>query len=153
MIGSWKSLAAALALCCAAAFPSRAESYEAMVDVTRILGAALADLRVVPDSEPQRVLVVTAEVPTAGWSNGALEPVTYVTFPLDGIWDVQARAQEPEGMAAQMISKVVLAMDASGEPGELKGYRIHAAENCVVVLFDEATTLPNERCVVLGRAE
>jgi hypothetical protein len=149
MVLSWKSLAAALALCCAAASLPRAETYEPLVDVTRILGAAIVELSVVPDSEPQRVLVVTAEVPTAGWSNGVLEPVTYVTFPQDGIWDVQARAQEPEGMAAQMISKIVMAMDASDEPGALKGYRVHAAGNCVVVLFDPAQELPGERCVVL----
>jgi hypothetical protein len=152
MVLSWKSLAAALALSCAAASLPRAETDD-LVDVTRILGAAIVELKVVPDSEPQRALVATAEVPTAGWSNGVLEPVTYITFPQDGIWDVQARARRPEGMAAQAISKIVLAMDAGGDPGNLKGYRIHAAGNCVVVLFDETTALPNERCLVLGRAE
>jgi hypothetical protein len=152
MASYWKSLLAA-GLCLAAASASRAKSYEPAVDVTRILGAALVELKVVPDSEPQRVLVVTAEVPTAGWFGGVLEPVTYVTFPQDGIWDIQAKAHEPEGMAAQVISKITMAMDAGGEPGALKGYRIHAAGNCVVVLFDQATPLPNERCVVLGRAE
>ncbi|HKY95878.1 MAG TPA: hypothetical protein VJL84_11265 [Kiloniellales bacterium] len=147
----WKSLPAALALCCAAAAPLEAETYEEYVGVQRILGAALVDLQVMPDTEPQRALVVTAEVPSAGWHDGELDPVIYVTFPQDGIWDVYAVAQAPDGMSAQVISKLVLAMDVSGEPGELKGYRIHATGNCVVVLFDPKTELTSERCPVLGR--
>jgi hypothetical protein len=153
MILSWKRPAAALALCLAAAAPLQAETYEEMSQVPRILAAGLTKLSVMPDTEPQRVLVAVAEVSSAGWHDGQLHPVTYVTFPLDGIWDVQAMAVPPDGMAAQVISKVVLSMDASGEPGELKGYRIHGTENCVVVLFDAKTELKDEKCVVLGQAE
>lgn len=153
MILSCKWLPAALALSLAAAAPVEAESYEELVAVTRILGAAVVELKVMPDTEPQRVLVATAEVSSGGWTNPQLNPVTYVTFPIDGIWDVHAVAQPPDGMAAQMISKLPMAMDVGAAPGELKGYRIHAAENCVVVLFDEKTELPGEKCVVLGQRE
>ena len=154
MILSWKGAAAALAFAfAAAAAPLAAQADEALSPVTRILGGAVADLKIMPDGEPQRVLVVTAEVPTGGWTNGQLHPVTYVTFPTDGIWDVEAVGQKPDGMAMQMISKLVLAMDAGNEPGGLKGYRIHAAENCVVVLVDKKAELPNEKCVVLGMQE
>jgi hypothetical protein len=150
MVTCWKSPAAALALClAAAAAPLHAETLE----VTRILGGAVVELKVMPDTEPQRVLVVTAEVSSGGWTDPQLVPVTYVTFPVDGIWDVNLSARPPDGMAAQMISKLVFAMDASGEPDKLKGYRIHAGANCVVVLFDPKTELKDEQCVVLGQRE
>jgi hypothetical protein len=147
MVTYWKSLPAALALClAAAAAPLHAETGT----ITRILGGAVVELKVMPDSELQRVLVVTAEVSSGGWTDPELVPVTYAIFPVDGIWDVNLSARPPDGMAAQMISKLIFAMDASGEPDKLKGYRIHAASDCVVVLFDPKTELKDEKCVVLG---
>ncbi len=146
---SWKGAAAALAFALAAAVPAQAD--EEFSQVTRILGGAIVELKVMPETEPQRVLVVSAEVPTGGWTNAQLHPVTYVTFPSDGIWDVDAVGQKPDGMATQMLSRLALAIEIVGDPGDLKGYRIHGGENCVVVLFNERTELPNEKCVVLGQ--
>jgi len=150
---SWRKLPAALAFCLAAAAPLTAAAEEAHRQVMRVLAAAVADLAVMPDTEPQRVLVALAEVNSGGWTDGRLQPVTYVTFPADGIQDVQAEGLPPEGMAAQMISKLALTLPIGAAPGELKGYRIHAAENCVVVLFDRKTELPDEKCVILGVEE
>jgi len=150
---SWKTLPAALALCLAAAASLPAAADEAYRPIPRILAGGIADLAVLPDTEPQRVLVVVGEVMSGGWHDGQLERVTYAAFPHDGIQDLKAVAQPPDGMAAQVISRLILTLDAGNEPAELKGYRIHADEACVVVLIDRKVELPGEKCPILGREE
>lgn len=72
------------------------------------------------------------EVPSSGWSHACLAPRFYVTPPADGIWDFDFLAAEPAEMAAQVVLPIAASYEGRG-PGWIRGVRVHAATNDLVV--------------------
>lgn len=57
-------------------------------------------------SPSQLHVTANGEVPTGGWSGAALRRRTYVTAPVDSIWDYDFFATAPAGMATQVITPI-----------------------------------------------
>ncbi len=97
-------------------------------------------------------VVVSAEgtVTTSGWKNGELTSWVYVTPPEDGILDLDFVAERPSGLVLQVISPIAgqcVLIDVDLEnywgPGKpLTGFRIHAANNEIVVPMGESIKEP-----------
>jgi hypothetical protein len=87
-------------------------------------------VRVMVLKSPVELFAVHAEgkVPTTGWSNPALQPVIYITPPLDGMWDFQFVATAPAGGAGDVILPIT-ANTVLPMPKWLKGVRVHAKNN------------------------
>ncbi len=71
-------------------------------------------------------------VSSSGWSAPCLAPRFYITPPADGIWDFDFFASEPSGLAAQVQLPIAAAYEGDG-PGWIRGVRVHAAGNDIVV--------------------
>jgi hypothetical protein len=78
------------------------------------------------------ILSITCKgnVNSGGWLNGQLIPFVYFMPPLDGIYEFDFVADEPEGSSNQSISEI------SSEsflwdnfPNELKGVKVYASSN------------------------
>ena len=98
--------------------------------------ATIGGVQAAPTADGQLDLTVAGELPSGGWSDIALVPVTYVMEPYDGIWEIYLMAVPPEGMATQAITPFeVTASLPAGE--EVVGYRIVSAEGCVTILLQD----------------
>lgn len=143
------SLAGAFALASATAAYACGGEMESWLDAdprldyaTEITGVEAGLL----DSDPALLRVtVTAEVPTAGWSEAALVPVTYITQPHDGIYDVFLLALPPDGMVAQVISSLTATLELPVGEG-IAGYRILGYDNCVTLVLDDQGLPPGDGC-------
>lgn len=105
------------------------------------------------ESDPGQLrITVEAEVPTAGYTQPALEQVFYYVEPVDGIYELYVMANPPEGVAAEVISTVAMSIDLPADPA-VRGYRIIAEGNCVTLMLDGNTLPPPEDgCAVQGLA-
>ena len=101
--------------------------------VTKILKVDLVEQQSEP---PSLVVTATGQVPTGGYSNVKLLRAVYATAPNDGIQDYFLLAERPDGIAAQVVSKVK-ASDTwkayTKEAPGLKGIRVHGMAGGVVV--------------------
>jgi len=91
-------------------------------------------INVVPGVQAKAIAALGL-VPTTGWRNGQLIPYQYPIPPTDGIWDFDFVADEPGGIAAQVIQPVAAISLWSEQDGVPKGIRVHASQNCIEVLF------------------
>ena len=86
---------------------------------------------------PNLVVTVVGEVPTGGYTKPILLRAVYAMPPADGIQDYFLLATPPNGIAAQVISKVTAAdtwkrFDDKAEKW-LKGVRVHGVRGGTVV--------------------
>lgn len=106
--------------------------------VQKVVNANLTIFRTYP---PALNVHAAGLVPTGGWTNGQLVPYVYVTFPPDGIWDFDFVADEPGGIAPQVISLITADYLWHDYPKELKGVRIHSSANSLEALIEEQSTV------------
>lgn len=94
-------------------------------------------------------LTVEAQVPTAGYSNPALEQVYYVVEPADGIYEIYVMANPPAEMAAEVMSTVEMSLDLPAQADGISGYRLIAGGNCVTIMLDSnGLPPPEDGCAV-----
>lgn len=101
--------------------------------VGKIVGVEYAVEKINP---PNLVVTATGEVPTAGYQKPALERVSYVDPPADGIQDYFLRATPPSEVADQVVSKVKATDTWKGYTEEapwIKGIRVHGTGDGVMV--------------------
>jgi len=75
-------------------------------------------------------------VPTGGWSNPRLKPHVNVQAPPDGIYGFDFVADPPEGIVAQVVSPIEITDVWENLPEDVKGVRIHAAQNTKAALLN-----------------
>jgi len=81
------------------------------------------------------VLTVTFEVPTGGWSEAQLVPVTYFMEPYDGVYEIYAMAVPPDGASTQALQPMTATIEMPLTEG-VTGWRIIADQGCVTLLLD-----------------
>ncbi len=96
-------------------------------------------LKILKSNPP--ILSITAQgvVPTGGWENSQLIPYVYFQIPPDGIWDFDFVAEELEDPVTQELPPIVAHYDWKDFPTELKGVRIHASTNDLVLKLRDQT--------------
>lgn len=99
---------------------------------TRIISVKTVIEKIFP---PNLVLTATCNVPTGGYSNPRLEPVIYVRFPDDGIWEFHFSLEEPISPATDVITEMEATYVWDDYPAELKGIKIYGKENYVIFMI------------------
>ncbi len=100
--------------------------------VASVDGATVTILKSAP-----RILKVEAngQVPTGGWKKGRLQKPHPIIVPGDGIYPLDFVADKPTGIVNQMVTPITASPYTWNKyPADLKGVRISAATNCVIVL-------------------
>jgi hypothetical protein len=72
-------------------------------------------------------ITATGQVPTAGWKDAKLTPKAVKEAPKDGIYEVELTAVRPDGIVAQVISKVKATYTWEKPPADLKGVKVLGA--------------------------
>ena len=101
-------------------------------------------LSILETAPPRLSIVASGIVPTEGWTEPQLIPYVYIQPPADGITDFSFLAKEPSGPVAQVITSITAEYLLNPLPENLKGVRIHAAQNNKVMLLnstDDGTSL------------
>jgi hypothetical protein len=70
--------------------------------------------------------------------DGQLEARVYIQPPPDGIWDFDFTAEAPTGIVLQVFTRIPAELKWN-TTAELKGVRVHASNNNLVVMLDTAT--------------
>jgi len=128
---AFAGLSGSAVLACGMASSWVEADYEAVFadSILRVETAAL-------ESDPGQLrITVEAEVPTAGYSQPALEQVFYLVEPSDGIYEIYVMANPPAEMAAEVVSTLEMSIDLPADAGVM-GYRIVAGGNCVTLMLD-----------------
>lgn len=89
-------------------------------------------------SSSQLIIAATAEFPTLGWSEFQLSPYYYIVPPDDGIYDYDLLAKRPTVNVGQQVENLTTTASRSLEG--VKGIRIHAAQNELVVRLATVTS-------------
>lgn len=88
-------------------------------------------------------LQITAEgvVRTSGWTSPTLHPYVYIRPPQDGVYDFTFVAEPPQTPALQVLQpiRVVYVVPVTTN---MRGVRVHAAENSVEALLERAVPEP-----------
>jgi len=92
---------------------------------------------------PNYVVTAEGQVNSGGWSEAELSPWMYITPPADGVQDFDFVAKRPTGIVTMAFKDIegmgrlldVEEQDYFGKGQPLKGFRIHAAANSVVVML------------------
>jgi hypothetical protein len=99
----------------------------------RVMDVTDVNIFIGKSNPPQLTIHAEGKVPTTGWSHPTLNPRMYVTTPADLVQDFDFCANEPTGLALNIICPIVavlrIEMDVSNYWGTdlpLKGVRIHA---------------------------
>ncbi len=69
------------------------------------------------------------EVNSGGWTQGTLLPYVYIVPPKDGIYEFDFVALAPTGPATRALEDIEASYDWRDFPKDLKGVRVHGAEN------------------------
>jgi len=86
-------------------------------------------------TEDSIVLTVSFEVPTGGWTDPQLVPVTYFVEPWDGVYEIYAMAIPPEEMATDAIQPMTATIELPVTEGTT-GWRILADQGCITLMLD-----------------
>jgi hypothetical protein len=96
---------------------------EKIWDVTKVT------IEVMESDPPQLSITAEGRVTSAGWTDPGLDPIIYVAPPADGIYDFIFNAVPPGNASAQIITPIKATHVVESMPVNLKGVRIHAAQN------------------------
>jgi hypothetical protein len=124
----------------------------------RIFKVESASLSLLKSQPPQIGMTAQGVVASSGWSNPALGAWVYITPPKDGIQDFDFTASPPAGMSLPVMTPIAASLFSDIDPlnywgagKPLKGIRIHAQTNSIVVPFKNdvktAKTLSDNRPV------
>jgi hypothetical protein len=109
-----------------------------MSNILKVYEARIAVLKSFP---PQWSVKAEGVVATTGWRNPRLEPRFYIDFPKDGIQDFDFVADPPPGIANQVLSPVTAYVDWENPSKEIRGIRVHSANNAVEVYAADSRDL------------
>jgi hypothetical protein len=105
---------------------------EKILEVTEVKLAVL-------ESFPLKLRIhALGKVPTNGWSDPRLIPHIHIQAPPDGIYGFAFVADPPEAPAVEIISPIEVADIWENSPEDVKGVRIHAAQNFKTALVASA---------------
>ena len=104
------------------------------INIAEVTSVQLVVLKTNP---PQLEIVAKGNTSSAGWTKPVLEQFVYITQPPDGIYDFNFRAVAPAEASGSVITPIKVTHRLSPLPKELKGVRIHAANNNVVSMLGE----------------
>jgi len=103
---------------------------------TKVMSVDDATLTILKSSP--RILKVEANghAPTGGWKNGRLQRPHPIIVPGDGIYSLDFVADKPTGIVNQMVTPIPAKPYTWNKyPADLKGVRISAETNCVIVVL------------------
>jgi len=103
-----------------------------------ILSVKDVRLSILKSNPPQLSISATGTVPTPGWSNAELVPFRYIDPPFDGIYDFTFMAIRPTEIEPQVITSIEAGYVMGPIADTLKGVRVHAKDNNIVVMLDAA---------------
>lgn len=69
------------------------------------------------------------QVNSGGWTKGTLLPYVYIDLPKDGIYELEFVALEPAGSRTRALEDIDTVYHWQDFPKDLKGIRVHGAEN------------------------
>ena len=97
-------------------------------------------------SPPALVVYVRGHVTSHGWSHPQLLPWSYISPPVDGIYDFDLVATPPGGLNPPALELIEAAGAFSNPPEILHGIRIHASNNFKEGLMTEGSlvNMPEE---------
>jgi len=93
-------------------------------------------LKILKSYPPQLSISAHGTVPTPGWSNAELVPFMYIDPPFDGIYDFTFMAIRPTDIEPQVLTSIEAGYVMNPLTNTLKGVRVHAKENNIVVMLD-----------------
>lgn len=112
--------------------------------IHQVTEASYAFLKKMP---PDLVISATGMAATSGWTDPELGAWVYLTPPSDGVQDFDFIAKRPDGIVLQVLTPIsahtvlpdidIGSYWGDGQP--LTGFRIHALEGAVEVLFAKST--------------
>lgn len=102
----------------------------------KVLEVTEVRLAVLESFPPKLRITAMGTVRTGGWTNPRLEPFIFIQPPPDGIYDFDFVADPPVGPATQVITPIAVAHLWDNLPRDVKGVRIHAAENSKKALLN-----------------
>lgn len=100
-----------------------------------ILTVSDVEIKILKSNPIQLSITAHGTVGSGGWTNPRLEPRFYITFPEDGIQDLDFVADPPSGIVIQPILPIVANTLWPNPPSHVKGVRIHSANNSVEKLI------------------
>lgn len=143
-LGLHKLVAAGLLIAAGTTGALACGGFESWIDADPRADYALSivevDSKVTAGDSPGLSVSVTFEVPTGGWSDAQLVPVSYFDIPYDGVYDIYVMAIPPDGPATDAIETMEASLDLPLGV-EVAGYRLIAMDECITLLLDE-TALP-----------
>lgn len=86
---------------------------------------------------PVLVINSAGKVNTGGWTKGQLIPYVYKTAPMDGVYDFDFIADQPDGPVPEVITDITaVPYEWEDFPKSLNGVRVHASENSRTIYLD-----------------
>jgi hypothetical protein len=104
----------------------------------KVFTVKTVDVVIDKSAPPVLSIDVTGEVLTSGWKNPDLSAYVYVRQPEDGVYDFDFIAQEPEGIALEVITPISLSYKTTDFDHDINGVKIHASENFIVAFIDNS---------------
>ncbi len=96
----------------------------------KVSKVGLVRLYRVKSEPPTLVILAIGQVPTVGWSYGALVPYVYDAPPPDGYWEFDFVATPPSGPAGDIITPVAAGYNWAHYPTDtVNGVTVYASQN------------------------
>lgn len=106
-----------------------------------VMAVVDVEIRILKSHPVQWSITAHGVVGSGGWSNLRLEPRYYISFPEDGIQDLDFVGDAPSGIAIQPILPVIGSALWPDPPQYVKGVRVHSATNSVEKSIEEGVEL------------
>lgn len=86
-------------------------------------------------------IIATGVVPTSGYSESELVRWIYIMPPADGVYSFDFVAKAPTGPVAEVLTPITVVHHWQPYPNNLKGIRVHASSNQLVVMLTKADSI------------
>jgi len=127
------SLLVGIVSCSDGTTPPKEPTPEKIAEVTDI------QLSVIESDPIQLNITAKGNVSSSGWTKPELVPFVYVAPPQDSIYDFDLLAVPPAEASAPVVTPIEVTQRLNPLPSELKGVRIHAAQNNMVAMLETGT--------------